>query len=172
MEGRRKKYLHDMFFALGGDHVDPVIYIVPNEYSILSVKFIKNEKMEYTDYVMEGKNWVNKVIKTTKEDHYIIRTEEKIVGVIYNGKIDHAMSPAYAYYKKDRVSKIRYSIYITSDGPKIESQGSFASNCVLERDVPILLEKINGLEEYHHINQQNVYPYNRNDKFVVEWWYK
>jgi hypothetical protein len=161
-----KKYFHGMFYAGGGDNYDPAIYVLPNECSILSVKLIKNEEMEYTDRM-------NKVIKTTKEDHYIINTEERIIGVINNGNIDYSRPQTYVYAKNGEAKKIIYDIYITSDGPKIQSQNSFGLFYVLERDVPILMEKINDLALYHHfINQLDAYSHNKTDKYVVEWWYK
>jgi hypothetical protein len=166
---QQKKYFHDMFYVDEESIYDPVIYIFSNEYSISSVKLVKNEEIEYADY----RN--NKVVKMMNEDQYIIGTTEKMVGAIYAGNIDYSTSSLYEFARNKGTATeyhYSYSIYITADGPRVESQAKFPQVCVLERDVPLLLEKIDGLEEYHRMNQQNVYPYNRNDKFVVEWWYK
>jgi hypothetical protein len=155
-----KKYFHEMYFGIG-EGGDEVIYILSNEYSVLSVDFVENEEMEYRDGSY-------KLIKTTKEDCYSIRTEEKIIGAIHNGNINYSISVTYA--KKIATFKNLYHIYITDSGPKVEADYGYIEFYILEHDVPILMENIKELDIVKAYK-----PDREKDKkadYVVEWWYK
>jgi hypothetical protein len=50
----------------------------------------------------------------------------------------------------------------------VESQAKFPQGCVLERDVPLLMEKIDELKAL----TPRQYQHDKKDKYIVEWWHK
>lgn len=153
-----EKYMHEMFYGVG-ESGDEVIYILSNEYSVLSIDFVENEEMKYWD------GW--DLIKTTKEDCYRIIVREKVVGAIHNGNIDNSISTIYD--GKDGAIEWRCDIYITKDRPKVESDTGYSCFFILEHDVPVLMENIKkGLDIVKPYR-----PDREKDKetdYVVEWW--
>jgi hypothetical protein len=157
-----KRYCHEMFFS-PGESDDEVIYILSNNYSILSIDFVKNEEMEYRDWSL---SW--NLIKTTKEDHYIINIEERVIGAIHNGNID---SYATIYARKAKTLEERYDVFITEDGPKVESDSERPRFFILEHDVPILMENIKkGLDMVKPYKPERDREKEKDANYIVEWW--
>jgi hypothetical protein len=114
---------------------------------------------------MEYRDGSYKLIKTTKEDCYSIRTEEKIIGAIHNGNID---SFSNTYTNKIGTFENLYRIYITDSGPKVEADYGYTKFYILEHDVPILMENIKELDIVKAYKPDR--EKKKNTDYVVEWW--
>jgi hypothetical protein len=109
-------------FITFGDDTDKVIYVLHDNYKLFSVE-----------------KWVTEVDYTPKAgavygDEYRIQIDETIIGTIIENRIEYSKEPS--------EFRLSYRYYITPDGPKLASEDGFRQYYILEKDVPLLLERL------------------------------
>jgi hypothetical protein len=109
------------YFRSFGNDSDKVIYILHDTYSLVSV----DTGITEVDFTPKGEVF---------GDEYIIKIEETIIGKIDGNRI--------VYLERPSRFQLIYVYDITPDGPKLASEDGFRRYYILEKDVPLLLERI------------------------------
>jgi hypothetical protein len=124
-----EKYFHG-YYTLLGNGEDKTIYVYPDDYTIESVVVDRNAKVEYRDRMYT-------LLKVEEEDIYRLTIWETIVGTINKeGEFEpYTGTERQGYYIR---------INRTKEGPKISYDNSFSRFRMLERDVPLFMERLNS----------------------------
>jgi hypothetical protein len=139
----REKYWHEVFYVIANDE-NKTIYILSDDFEINSVKFKQAVDVEYRDRM-------DTLLKTAKEDNYDLIITEKIIGTIKDSRVNYIIP---SNFLPNGYRQMHYNIYITAEGPKVESESTFLFYFILQKDVPLLMDRIGygGFGKYDENN--------------------
>jgi hypothetical protein len=115
---------------------DPIIYVLNNDYVIESVE--KEVGVVESKMTKKPSRYLPFSIIETMGDVFFVKVIETIIGTIQDNVL---------VYSEPETVSFMYDFLSTTTGPKVGAESPFNHYYVLEKDVPLLLERLKASEE-------------------------